>query len=490
MAEAYMRETMEIVPRNLVYVYRKGWNDDRKFPFDPTSEAIGDQLTRPPYEVERRLVASQVRNRQYHEAEAAGNPPYEKHFRWPRKLLDADLRTELLDGYMGLLMSDPDIRAYKQVKAWPRKAIKDLRLNGPELSGDVMSKKFRGGDEGYYAVTIDSPFLDRYGNPDLRKVTCQCKSQSHDRAEKGGDNLMFPFCTHASALLRYFYEWALYHGDQKYSESRNPVMINDASLWDRQMKRGIFMPFSFASHWTFSDGEFYADDPNLASLEDDMRVAFFSDKSEGSRYFRINGKAYTIHEINSPMLLRWMGQGLIRREVNSHGNRQMKIGETELKAQTDVFNRLCGVIKDKGFRHNGYFRQMGRVAWCYEDKDTILGLIPDPMSGVFYAIWDKSRAGKIDPTGYDGQEGLPNDPYTSFGWKGWHSRFCDLTMRPTQVDIGVPTAIRLKKGGEPVARILVPEIVREKIRRNLTEANRTKTQATLGTRLEYAGLMK
>ncbi len=470
MANALTRKTGELLPRNSCHVYSDSWDSNNKILFDPLSELMGDQLRFPPEEIGRRLAASRRMNLLYYEQESAGTPPYKKYFHLPERLLKANPKTELMEEFREIVKKK--YGSYSLADSYPHEAISYFSLLGPKLLGNVKSKEFRKGIGGYYGVTIDTPFLDGNGFPEIASVVCQDGGQFHIRADKGartkdGKIYYYHLCPHSFTLLNQFREWCNHRKNPRYQ--RKGPEIEDPESLERHLSRGLFTPYSFPNNWKFRDGKFYADDPNLASLEDDARIAYLTWKGEGSGYFHVNRMLFTIPETLSPMFNKWAQKGRIRREAVVHGRKVKNISKNELEMENHVMLQLRRIFHDNGCRHNGYAVEMSKVGWIYENDKRIYTMFRCD-EGIFYTIREKNNGmGPINPTGQDNK---CQSPLESYWYPGYKRRHSDLLMRETDFSLEIPSAVRLRVGGKynKNVRVDVPEMIRRKWKKGLSES--------------------
>jgi hypothetical protein len=485
MAGAYPVETMEVIPRDLCLCWASG---DRKFYLSPFAHIMGHQLRISPEVTRKSLEATQKYNRQFSEAAGRGEPPYEKLFPWPEELpLDMEPGA-LFDAYRELVRKKEG--AYTLVDATPGEAFAKITLNGNVLSAEVKSKSVpEGKTPRIYDTMIKGIFLDRYGNPDLISMECNCGSSKHARGEKGGRKNIYVDCLQIAGQMDEFAERVWNPNPRKTS-----MRVKDRNHMKRMLERGIFSPFSFAANWYFDrrSGTYRAKNRDLAALEWDALLTYFTQENGNDQYFGINRRLFMLDDVYPLQTKKWIGSGAIRREIIRQKGSVVQAADANEKRimleEKGIFEKMLAALNDKGFRQNGYFLEMGQeTAWCLEDRNKILGLLQTP-EGVFCTERDKRSMGPIDPTLTDTK--IKEGPYVSFGWFGEHDRYCDLLMRNTQFDIQLPSALRLERGGSPVAHFDISEEVKQKWRHGLSEANKTKKADTLKRRLKYAGLGK
>ncbi len=455
MPPAEMRETLEVLPRNVVLSVEYGSNSNR-FYFSPAAEIMGNALRRSP-RANRDILERTARYKSRHQELLREGRTYEPLFPWPDELLAMDPE-RLPEGVRSGIKEVEGVFTLYDIE--PAMAVRKLIIKGNVLSAEVKSKGLPGGGRpNYYNCSGRSAFLDDAGMPALTAVSCNCGDQSYG-LEKGGAPIVgFMSCIHNSAMRGEFYERMRAQSPRRDRTKRKGMVPG----------RPVFMPFNFVPNWAYQDRRLHPRDSNLAALEGDVLVTRYVLRGEDDDIYGINCRLFSIEETYSPVMLAGIREGVVKRRVIGQRRKKARMSRRRWAEENDIFMGLGAEIRSHGYEYDGMTTEFGRVARRFINEETgnSIGVVFTADEPPFYVVREPVPGSRPNPTGrYEGEM----NPFMLVGKRGV-TGLDDVTMKTSKMRIELPTVVRLPESGRGYNMPAISRDMRKTMRTVLRKAH-------------------
>jgi hypothetical protein len=412
----------EIIPRGYCLCWQSG---NTKFYFSPSRHIMANFLRTHPDVLRDRIKRGQGYKRRQWAAYQQGRS-YNPRLPWPEELLAAEKIDEVLRGAVRKKEG-----YYTLFDVEPYRAVSSLTLRGNLLTATVKSKMAPTRTSStFYETEIKNIFLGSDGDFDLIDMKCQCKDHLWGGRVKGGRYQTVFECMHLAAMEQEFFE-------RIYAPSpyKNPLVVKG-----RESKRPLFSPFRFASNWLRRGNGLVPVSPDLAALEEDVKVAYYILGMDFFDIDRILLSGDVLAAVVSPTTLEEFKEGKIAFEVLRQKSGQ-ETGGIKAKAYKALAEQMDMFLHANGYRHNGRFLELGRPAERYETDKHVVGVVFSSDIPPFYTVREKTTGEKKM---FETDRGDAN-PFSQTGRQ--QKRLDDRTKVETPFRVGLPPRIGLPGRG-------------------------------------------